>query len=78
MNTGHCPETSKDANGYNRYYRLKVLLNVAEETLYVMQCQSSTSREGQMDVILCCTERPSVKRAFLYFHVRGWLDGLRP
>lgn len=30
MNTGHCPETSRDANGYNRYYRIKVLHNVAE------------------------------------------------
>ena len=30
MNIGHCPETSKDANGLNRYYRIKVLLNVAE------------------------------------------------
>ena len=40
MNTGHCPETSKDAKGLNRYYRLKVLLNVAEVSpvLYVMQC----------------------------------------
>ena len=30
INTGHCPETSRDANGLNRYYRIKVLLNVAE------------------------------------------------
>ena len=33
INIGYCPETSKDANGYNRYYRIKVLLNVAEGIL---------------------------------------------
>ena len=52
MNTGYCPETSKDANGYNRYYRIKVLLNVAEyvkkiSTLYSAKAQ----RGGRSDAI---------------------------
>jgi hypothetical protein len=29
-NTGYCPETSRDANGYNRLSRIKALPNVAE------------------------------------------------
>lgn len=49
MNICHCPETSKDANGLNRYYRLKVLLNVAE-FLYVISCQSST--RGKVKTVL--------------------------
>jgi hypothetical protein len=30
-NISHCPETSKDANGLNKYCRIKALLNVAED-----------------------------------------------
>ena len=43
MNTGYCPEMSRDANGYNRYYRIKVLHNVAEfySTLYSAKAQTS-------------------------------------
>jgi len=37
VNTGHCPETSRDANGYNRYYRIKVLLNVAEVWVFSLR-----------------------------------------
>ncbi len=33
METGRCPETSRDANGYNRYYRIKVLPNAAGKAL---------------------------------------------
>jgi magnesium transporter len=38
--------------------------------LYVMQCQSSTSREGQIDIILCCMKRPSNGKVFLYCPVK--------
>ena len=30
MDRRHCPETSRDANWVTRYYRIKVLPNVAE------------------------------------------------
>ena len=48
MNIGHCPETSKDANGYNRYYRIKVLLNVAEEGLNSTLCSAKAQRVGKV------------------------------
>jgi len=47
-NKGHGPETSRDADGQDRYRRHKALSPVAEDNkndLYVPQCQSST-REG--------------------------------
>ena len=47
METSHCPETSRDANGYNRYCRIKALLNVAGLGFpYAIQCQNSTSEVG--------------------------------
>ena len=46
MNTGYCPETSKDANGYNRYYRIKVLLNVAEYVLKISTLYSAKAQRG--------------------------------
>ena len=69
MNRRHCPETSKDANGLNRYYRLKVLSNVAEITsLYVMQCQNSTSREGRrFHFLLVSKTFCSHREVFLFY-----------
>ena len=34
MNTGCCPKTSRDANGYNRNCRFKVFLNVAKAVAF--------------------------------------------
>lgn len=52
-NKGHGPETSRDADGQDRFSRHKALLPVAEGNthlpLYVPWCQNST-REGAADV----------------------------
>jgi len=62
VNTGHCPETSKDANGYNRYYRIKVLLNVAEKWLSSTLCSAKAQRVGKVDDSnFCCRLRPSFR-----------------
>ena len=71
MNTGYCPETSKDANGYNRYYRIKVLLNVAEgifliSTLYSAKAQ----RGGRSDFIITCRDKTfCFRRSFNFAHL---------
>ena len=42
MNTVYCSEMWRHANGYNRHYRIKVLLNVDEEnssTSYSVKAQ---------------------------------------
>ena len=35
-NTGYCPGTSRDANGYNRNFRYKEIFNVAN--MYCLRC----------------------------------------
>ncbi|MPL58533.1 hypothetical protein SDC9_04067 [bioreactor metagenome] len=76
MNIGHCPETSKDANGLNRYYRIKVLLNVAENSLRHIVLK--LNEEGRSNVLIV---RPSVFRGlmflFLGFFRRRWFGGFR-
>ena len=70
MNTGYCPETSKDANGYNRYYRIKVLLNVAE---YVTSLRYTVLKlyEGEGQILYYDTQGPSIFRRS--FHVVHYL-----
>ncbi len=41
MDTGHCPETSRDAKGYNRQIRIKDLRNVAQTALAVCTLYSA-------------------------------------
>jgi len=66
VETGHCPETSRDANGYNRYYRIKVLPNVAglSPTLYSVKAQQVKQ------VYLLCLSL-AVKGFFVLFRFDG-------
>lgn len=45
MNIGYCPKTSRDANGYNRNYRFKVLLNVAKATAFTLYSAKTQRRD---------------------------------
>ena len=71
IKTGHCPETSRDANGPNRYYRLKVLLNVAEHIDSTL-CSAEAPRVRKVDGLLSC-QGPStrVARPFCYVGPQG-------
>jgi|GEM_PF-4854968 len=57
MNTGYCPETSKDANGYNRYYRIKVLPNVAENNFLISTLYSAKAQRGGRSVLIIVIRR---------------------